>query len=368
MKLSIRLVLALALVLGFAPWAAAALEPFVKADWGASPVQVMDRMGVPAFNQIDYEAKRTEFIAYRQTVLAYNFVFYYFFDDDKLYQVRLELKEELWDTGVADLGSTINSMLEHALTTNARDGFSETTVQTRPRDGQPYASAMWWYTTETFALSVINAETADDHVLFDVLLADAANPANAELIGDYREVTAQIKAQNAARALAQAEVRGDGPGRFVPPTEEAANTGFVVLMTDKLRALAGGALNNWLRNAVIVLAAIIVLVLIVALLRKKRADKDGHWSVTSKASLNAKDRMPPQATSQATAKGSGPPAVVDVAAKTRPGTASTEKTVEISASVKSTAGTKTVSGNRQLRMVSASRPSSGKGSKLAFRK
>lgn len=362
MKSLMRLMLVFALVFSLAPWAEAAVEPFVRVDWGASPVQVMDRMGVPAFNKIDFDAKKTEFIAYRQTVSAYNFIFYYFFADDELYQVRLELKEELRDTGVADLGGTINSMLEHALTTNAHDGFSETTVQARSQEGQPYASAMWWYTTETFALSVINAATDEGGVIFDVLLVDAANPANAELIGDYREITAQIKAQNEAQALAQAQAQEGGTERFASQPEETAKPGLMAILTDKLRALASGALNNWLRNAIIVLAITVLLVFTVMLWHGKRSDRSERRTLAGKTASKPADKVSVKATAKAAAgfgvKGPEQRSGAVAATKTGPVAVSAAKASTINAPV----------GGRQLRMVSASRSGSGKGSKLSFRK
>lgn len=420
MKYPIHILLALTLLFGLAVQSPAAANPFIKTNWGSSPAEVMNIAGLPAFSKVDFKAKKTNFLAYHQTISACNFIFYYLFNDNQLYQVRLKLKEEPWNPGLVDLSNTINSMLEHALTINTNDGLSETMVKKRPQEGQPYASSVWWYTTETFALTVIDAGTPQGQMVFEVLLADAANPANTALIDGYREITAPVKIQN--------EAQSQNAENFSPSAAMPTKSSFKAVIMDEIQALASGSLNNLLRDAAILLAVIILAVLAVILLRKKRAARTEHQLTEDKAALRSLQKNTTADSGKYAAKATAANQNSDkTSAKTAmpkvmPATIRSIQKPLPSVPLKKTSGghvlhaTKTMlktatvttppitafdatdddkfipgqkaacntpdpkpvaaptpqnslpQGRRQLRMVTASRSNSGKGSKLSFKK
>lgn len=69
-----------------------------------------------------------------------------------------------------------------------------------------------------------------------------------------------------------------------------AKRGFTAGLTTKMQALASGALNNWLRNAVVLMAVIILIVLTVIVFRKKRADRTEYRSTSNKAALRSRHK------------------------------------------------------------------------------
>ena len=172
------------LLLFFSCNAHAVVDPFVKADWGASPAEVMDACGMPAYNSIDFEAKRTNYLAYRQTISAYNFLTYYFFNDEQLHQVRLVLKDDLSPAGLKSLADTLSGRLGEALH-GAQHLYRGTTPEGKPLVGNLFALSSIWRTPNTFSVVAVDTGAVTGKFVFDVLILDAANPANHAAINRY---------------------------------------------------------------------------------------------------------------------------------------------------------------------------------------
>lgn len=162
----------------------AVVDPFVKADWGSSPVDVMNACGMPAYNNIDFEAKRTNYLAYRQTFSAYNFLTYYFFNEERLYQVRLVLKDELSPANLKSLADTLSGRLGEALP-NSRHLYNGTTPEGKPLVGNLFALSSIWRTPQTFSVVAVDTGAVTSGFVFDVLILDAANAVNHAAINRY---------------------------------------------------------------------------------------------------------------------------------------------------------------------------------------
>lgn len=309
-----------------------AVQPFVKTDWGVSPVQVMNVMGVPAFNKVNFEAKQTHYLAYRQTISAYNFIFYYIFKEDKLYQVRVELKENLLPANAHDLAETINGLMESSLAVDDNDTASETTIQTSAL-GEPFASSVWWYTPVTFAAVMIDAGSVNNSVLFDVLLLDVANPANGPLLAQYKDITEQLKVQKAEAEQKAQQAAFNAESVERPPDKP----GFKTKLAGVIKLL-----NDNLIYIVIVLVFVVIL-MVIRRIKHRQTDYVSNATVAASAGRQT--------------------FIAGKAAKAEGGRFIAGKTMGGAAQSGFTGGK---SGG--LRMVSASKGGSTKGTKLSFRK